>query len=258
VVCSHEPDPNHAQPVGFLCSSSFHTSREAVSTSMVEPASIKTEIGILWDLDGVLVDSAEAHYQAWAETLEKYSVRLSRENFQRTFGMNNRGIIATLLGQSVSPELSFDIGEAKEALFRDRIRGNVRMLPGVRFWLEEFQGRRIPQVVASSAPPANITTILEELAIRSFFFDVVSGAQMPGKPDPAVFLEAANRVKLAHSRCLVIEDSVAGVEAALAANMKCVAITNTNPRNLLVSAQLILDSLEELSWDHLLQLFEFG
>jgi HAD superfamily hydrolase (TIGR01509 family) len=222
------------------------------------PTNIRTEIGILWDLDGVLVDSAEAHYQAWAETLEKHSVRLSRENFQRTFGMNNTGILATLLGGTVSPELSWDIGEAKEALFRDRIRGNVRMLPGVKFWLEEFQARRISQVVASSAPGANISTILEELAIRSFFFDVVSAAQMPGKPDPAVFLEAANRIKMPHSRCLVIEDSVAGVEAALAANMKCVAVTNTNPRNLLRSAHVILDSLEELSWERLAQLLELS
>jgi beta-phosphoglucomutase-like phosphatase (HAD superfamily) len=90
---------------------------------------------------------------------------------------------------------------------------------------------------------------VDELGVRSYFTAVVSGAEMPGKPDPAVFLEAARRIGVPPENCLVIEDSVAGVQAALRGGMKCLAVTTTNPGALLKDAHLILDSLELLSWE---------
>jgi beta-phosphoglucomutase len=207
-----------------------------------------SNLGILWDLDGVLVDSGEAHYQAWVETSTKYGFPFGREIFQKTFGMNNAGIIATLAKREVTPELASEISDYKEEVFRGAIRGRIQLLPGVKPWLERFQEAGIPQVVASSAPLANIDVIVDELRIRSCFVALVSGAEMPGKPNPAVFLEAAGRIGISPERCLVIEDSVAGVEAACRGGMKCLAVTTTNPGHLLASAHLILDTLESLSW----------
>jgi HAD superfamily hydrolase (TIGR01509 family) len=208
-----------------------------------------SNLGVLWDLDGVLVDSAEAHYQAWVETCAKYAFPFGRATFQRTFGMNNAGIIATLAKRQVTPELDGEISDYKEEVFRRAIRGHVRLFPGVKLWLERFQEAGIPQAVASSAPQANIAVIVDELSIRSCFAALVSGAEMPGKPNPAVFLEAARRIGISPERCLVIEDSVAGVEAARRGGMKCLAVTTSNPRPLLGNAQLILDTLESLSWE---------
>jgi beta-phosphoglucomutase len=219
---------------------------------MSEPIETRElRIGILWDLDGVLVNTGEAHYQAWSETCAKYSLPFSREEFQRTFGMNNAGIIDRLSGGAVAPELAGKIGEFKEEKFRRSIRGRVQLLPGVKLWLKRFQGENLPQAVASSAPLANIDAIVDELSIRSSFDALVSGAKMSGKPDPSVFLEAARRIDLAPEHCLVIEDSVAGVEAARRGGMKCLAVTTTNPASLLKNADLVLESLEELSWDKL-------
>jgi beta-phosphoglucomutase len=214
-----------------------------------------SNLGVLWDLDGVLVDSGEAHYQAWVETCARYAFSFGRESFQKTFGMNNAGIIATLAQREVSPELVGEISEYKEDVFRRAIHRQARPFPGVKLWLERFQEASIPQAVASSAPLANIDVIVDELSIRSCFAALVSGADMPGKPNPAVFLEAARQIGISPERCLVIEDSVAGVEAACRGGMKCLAVTTTNPRPLLARAHLILETLETLSWNEIRPLF---
>ena len=205
-------------------------------------------IGILWDLDGVLVDSEEAHYQAWSETCAQYGIPFSREAFRRSFGMNNAGIVARLTGQVVAASRVAEISNYKEELFRRIIRGNVKILPGVELWLSHFRTAGLPQAVASSAPLANIDAIVDELGMRAFFATLVSGADLPGKPDPAVFLEASDRIGVPPKRCLVLEDSIAGVQAARRGGMKCLAVTTTNPRALLKDAHLTLDSLEDLSW----------
>jgi beta-phosphoglucomutase len=96
------------------------------------------------------------------------------------------------------------------------------------------------QAIASSAPCENIDALVDELAIRPYFQEIVSGADMPGKPDPAVFLTAARAAGHTACACLVIEDSVAGVTAARRAGMKCLAVTTTNPASRLTQADWIL------------------
>ena len=145
--------------------------------------------------------------------------------------------------------------EEKERRFRESIRGRVQALPGVQLWLERFKAAAIPQAIASSAPQANIDAIVDELGFRSYFTALVSGGNMPGKPDPAVFLEAARLIGIPTERNVVIEDAVAGVEAARRAGMKCVAVTTTNPKDALTSAHLVVDRLDALSWEELERLF---
>jgi HAD superfamily hydrolase (TIGR01509 family) len=211
--------------------------------------------GVIWDLDGVLVDTGEFHYQAWSETLKNNGIPLTRESFKVTFGMNNTGVLTTLLGSPPAPEFLARIEEEKERRFRESIRGRVQALPGVQLWLERFKAAAIPQAIASSAPQANIDAIVDELGFRSYFTALVSGGNMPGKPDPAVFLEAARLIDIPAERNVVIEDAVAGVEAARRAGMKCVAVTTTNPREALTSAHLVVDRLDDLSWEELEKLF---
>jgi|GEM_PF-163287 beta-phosphoglucomutase len=211
--------------------------------------------GVIWDLDGVLVDTGEFHFQAWSETLKNNGIPFSRESFRATFGMNNAGVLKTLLGYAPSVELLAKIEEEKERLFRKSIRGQVQALPGVELWLERFKAAAIAQAIASSAPQANIDAIVDELHFRSYFAAIVSGGAMPGKPDPAVFLAAARLIGIPAENNLVIEDSVAGVEAARRAGMKCVAVTTTNSRELLGRAHIVVDRLDDLSEKQVQKLF---
>jgi HAD superfamily hydrolase (TIGR01509 family) len=163
--------------------------------------------------------------------------------------MNNRGVLTTVLGYEPAPDVLAAISDEKEIAFRRLIRGAARPLPGVLRWLARLQAAGVRQAVASSGPMENIEAVVDELGIRHYFQTLVSGARMAGKPDPAVFLEAARRLGALPEHCVVVEDAVAGVEAARRAGMRCIAVTTTNPAALLQGADRIVDSLEALPDD---------
>jgi beta-phosphoglucomutase family hydrolase len=205
---------------------------------------------VLWDMDGVIVDTGEYHYRAWEELMAKEGIPFNRDMFRRTFGMNNVGVLTTVLGENASPEEIKRLDDGKEEIFRRILRGNVQALPGVKPLLEQLRSLGYRQAIASSAPWPNIELIMEETGVESYFDAIVSAANMPGKPDPTVFLEAARRVGALPQNCTVVEDAIAGVEAAHRAGMRCLAVTTTNPREKLAKADLVLDSMEELPQDY--------
>jgi HAD superfamily hydrolase (TIGR01509 family) len=202
--------------------------------------------GILWDMDGVLADTGELHYISWKQTLDEVSLPFDREIFRKTFGMNNNGILTNLLGQPPEPTFLEQISNRKEGLFRQWVKGNVKLLPGVTDWLVDLRSGGFRQAVASSAPIENVETLVDELSIREYFSVLLSGYDLPGKPDPATFLKAANLLKVAPDRCVVVEDAIAGVEAAKRAGMKCIAVTTTNPAHTLRSSDVIVERLDQL------------
>jgi len=220
---------------------------------MIEPQSNRPAFAVLWDQDGVICDSGELHYQSWVTTFAEHGVSFDHDFFRRTFGMNNAGIIRLKLGDP-TPEMIAKIGERKEILYRRMIPGHLQALPGVRDWLERLNAQGVPMAVASSAPLENINDTLDELEIRSYFQAIVSVAGRPGKPDPLVFLEAAERLGVPPERCIVIEDAIPGVEAARRAGMKCIAVTTTNPAEALQEADVVVERLDQLAEDVLIGL----
>jgi beta-phosphoglucomutase len=208
-----------------------------------------TSPGVVWDMDGVLVDTGEFHFQSWVEALAAYDIPFGREFFRDTFGMNNRGILSLLLGEELTPELLVEIGNQKEERFRRAVRGRVRPLPGVLDWLERLQTAGFRQGLASSAPQANIDTLVDELGIRGYFNAIESGVDLPGKPEPVLFLKVAGLLGVSPQACVVVEDAVAGVEAAKRAGMKCIAVTTTNPAGALAAAEVIVERLDALPTD---------
>ena len=215
--------------------------------------------GVIWDMDGVLVDSGDYHYLSWVEALSEVGLSMDEQLFQETFGMNNAGIISILVEGEPDTEFASQLGERKEFLFREMVKGQVQPLPGVRMWLERLQAENLGEndntayvvrsAIASSAPPANIEVLISEMGLKPYFYALVSGADMPGKPDPGVFIEAARQIEMPPEKCVVVEDAVAGVEGAKRAGMKCVAVTTTNPAKALQTADIIVDRLDELAED---------
>jgi HAD superfamily hydrolase (TIGR01509 family) len=205
--------------------------------------------GVIWDMDGVLVDTGELHYQTWVEVLDGYGIRLERETFQSTFGMNNTGVLTMLLGYTPTAEYVKEVGGRKEANFRQIMRGKATLMSGVEAWLGRLQAQGVRQAIASSAPPENIDALVDELGIRAYFQTILSGYDMPGKPDPAVFLKAASLISVPPGQCVVVEDALPGVEAARRGGMKCIAVTTTNPAALLQGADLVVEHLDELPLD---------
>jgi HAD superfamily hydrolase (TIGR01509 family) len=134
--------------------------------------------------------------------------------------------------------------------------GQVQVFPGVHALLEALRRAEVRQAVGSSAPQANIDVLLAAGDLSPYFEAVVSAWDMPGKPDPAVFLKAAAQLGVPPARCVVIEDSTAGIEAARSAGMQCIAVTNTHLAPLLSAASLVVASLEEVTPEILIGLIQ--
>jgi len=221
---------------------------------------------IIWDMDGVLVDTKDFHYQAWQDIYQRFAndkAPLSRNLFDSIFGMQNAETVESFFGSDqATPEFIKEVAAKKEALFRAKIRGRANPLPGVLSWLSYFQDHGLSQAVASSAPERNVQAILGELRIRAYFAVVLSG-DSPGeelhpldsKPAPAIFLEAARQLNVSPESCLVIEDSVVGVQAAKAATMACLAISTTHPISKLAQADWQIDDFRDLDPLTVLEMF---
>jgi len=203
--------------------------------------------GILWDMDGVLVDTEELHFQSWERTLSAYNIPFTRELFKETFGMNNWGTVKRLIGHDPEQEQYATISDQKELLFQQLSKGQVQPLPGVIELLQFFKSRNLKQAIASSAPQENIDVVVDELNIRGFFDAIVSGSKLTGKPSPDVFIASAKAIGVSVQNCLVIEDSIPGVEGAKRGGMFCLAVTNTNPAENLKKADYIVNSLLQVN-----------
>jgi beta-phosphoglucomutase len=215
--------------------------------------------GVLWDMDGTLVDTAELHFHAWERLAREIGEPFTRADFAATFGKRNPEIIRQLFAAHSGEQEIDDLGDRKEVYYRAAARGGVDLLPGVRPLLEGLHAAGFRQAVASSAPRQNLELILTLTQTGRFFDAVVSMEDTQrGKPDPQVFLVAAAKLGVTPERCVVVEDAVAGVQAARAGGMKCIAVSfvGHHPAESLrqAGADLVVRTLEEVSVETVRQL----
>jgi beta-phosphoglucomutase len=197
-------------------------------------------LAILWDLDGTIIDSKECHFESWKSVFEKFGFAFSRSAYDENFGRNNHTALRAYLGFEPDDDLETAISDEKEAIFRKTVAKQARLIPGVRTWLEEANARKFPQVIASSAPMENIKTVLTSFELDTYFEHLISGADLPAKPEPDVFLTTASSIGYLPVDCLVIEDSSPGVHAAKNAGMRCIGVASAGNQDNLVSADLVL------------------
>ncbi len=201
---------------------------------------------VIWDLDGVIIDSAEEHRQAWQRLAQEEGVRFTDTDFWATFGKRNDDIITIVWGALPAGRIRA-LADRKEIYFRELIRKTAAPLPGSIELLRGLHEAGFLQALASSAPVENIQLISEVLGLRQYLTALVSGETVPhGKPAPDIFLKAAGELGVEPSRCLVIEDAVAGVQAAHAAGMKCIAVAGDRDLPGLHEAELLVKSLTEV------------
>jgi beta-phosphoglucomutase len=187
--------------------------------------------GVIWDMDGTLVDTAELHFLAWCSVAHELNRPFSRSDFAATFGLRNPEIFRQLYGpafpgRSLTEREIAEWGNRKEVHYRAAARQKgVKPLPGVSALLQNLNKLGFRQAIGSSAPRENLDLILELTNLESFFDALISMEDTQrGKPDPQVFLLAAERLHVLPDNCVVVEDAVAGVQAAKAGGMRCIAV----------------------------------
>jgi len=203
--------------------------------------------GAIFDMDGVLVDSSEAHYAAWKRLGEQVGVPFERRLFDETFGMTNFQIIPKWLGPKAAQADIPGLSVHKEEMYREVARSVLKPLDGVPELLESLWAAGFRMAVGSSGPKANVEMVLEILGAADKFTAMATLEEVTqGKPDPQVFLIAARKLGLPPSRCVVLEDAPQGVQAGLAAGAKVLAVTSTRPAHALHGAHRIVHSLREV------------
>jgi beta-phosphoglucomutase len=206
-------------------------------------------LGVIFDMDGVLVDSYAAHLRSWRDVAARDGLKLTDEDFARTFGRTSRDIIGVLWpGKFNDPAVArFDAD--KEARYREILAEAFPEMDGASDLIRALHDAGFRLAIGSSGPPENVALVLRELRSGGLFGVTVNGTEVTrGKPNPDVFLMAARKLNLDPSRCAVIEDAPAGVEAARRAGAAAIGLLGTAPRERLAEhADLIVASLRDLS-----------
>ena len=208
--------------------------------------------GIIFDLDGVITDTSEFHYQAWKKLADEEGIPFDREANEGLRGLPRRqSLMGILNGRPATEEQIQDMMERKNNYYIQLMQSITSndLLPGVASLLEELQAAGIKIALGSSSK--NARTVIERLGIADKFVAIADGYSVEkSKPAPDLFLFAAEKLGLAAENCIVVEDATAGIEAALAAGMKVVGL---GPNERVGKAHVVLASLEAVTWKDLQQ-----
>jgi beta-phosphoglucomutase len=206
---------------------------------------------VIFDVDGVLVDSYVAHFQSWlAVADERGCHRMTEDEFRATFGRTSRETIAAIWpGPPLSAAQIAELDDRKEELYRDMLRQDFRAIPGARELIVALREAGFGVAAGSSGPPPNVYLTLDQLGVRDLMDAVVTATDVVrGKPDPEVFLTCARKLQADPAHCAVIEDAVVGVEAANRAGMLSIAyVAPGRDVALFPHAGRIVASLRELT-----------
>jgi beta-phosphoglucomutase len=218
---------------------------EPDATRLAQPTADPYQRGVIWDLDGTLIDSSKLHFDAWRELLAPEGVELDWPGFLVGFGRRNDDWLPDLLGPQVAMDAIRRIGDAKEARYREMVdETGLALLPGV---LETIRALRVDgwrQAVATSAPSENLAIILRVTGLADLLDGWAASEDVErGKPAPDVFLLAAERIGVAPERAVVVEDAAAGVLGAHRAGMVAIGV---GPHHAELGADRSAESLEDL------------
>jgi beta-phosphoglucomutase len=216
---------------------------------------------VIFDFDGVIVDSEMMHFEAFNKALKPYEVQISKaQYFEEYLGLTDRDLLKTLLEEGrlkINESQIETIAQKKTQTFEETAR-QAPVIDGVREFLELLERNNITSAICSGALSAEIEMILNNAKLRSFFEVIVSAEQAAkGKPAPDGFLLTLKKlIEKVHepikaNQCVVIEDSRWGLEAAKSAGMHTVAVTNSYGADELSLAEMVVDSLSELKVEDL-------
>lgn len=215
---------------------------------------------VIFDMDGVLIDSNPFHLQIWNNFLTRHGVNFDPDRLgAQIFGRRDDHALRLFLGADLTEQDVIRYSEELESSFREAFRPHARSLPGAEDLIRECQAAGIPMTVASSAMKKNVDFVVAALGLTDAFPVTLSGDEVSHpKPDPEIYLTAAARLGVVPARTVAFEDSFVGIQAVVSAGMKCVAIASTFSVSDLrggTAAHAVVRGFEELNLEALRKLF---
>ncbi len=204
---------------------------------------------VIFDMDGVIVDNMEYHKKAWDIFLKKYAPDVELEEFSRHFGKVNKDLLRIVFKREVSARDVVRFGEEKEAIYREIYADHIVPTAGLVDFLDTLQQKRVKTAVATAAPRINMDFVFEKTGLRQYFDVLIAASEVArGKPDPEIYLKAAEKLSCPPKHCLVFEDSMPGIQAAQNAGMKVIALATSHPVQRLQSAEWVVKDFTEISF----------
>lgn len=221
------------------------------------------KIGILWDLDGTIVDSADLYFAPYARVFEKYGLgelKCTIEEYRSGyFGSAPEVFFRAHIGALVSDEqmaaMKWDYLQFADEYLRTSEKGGVSLIPGVDRVIDAFYAKGYPMAIASTSWMPTVVHTLEKVGLLNRFANIASGYLLPSKPAPDVFRLAAELNGMPCGRCVVFEDSLAGMKGAKNAGMKCVGIGTSVPLSAMCDADIALGGYDALRIEAVESLF---
>jgi len=202
---------------------------------------------VIFDMDGVIVDTNPYHKISLKQFCEKYGYRLNEEDLiGKIYGRTNNEWIRNIFGP-LPKERILELGEEKEAMFRALYKDVIKPLSGLDNFLKELEDRSIPKAIGTSAPRSNVDFVLEHTHLRKYFTTILDQSDVEhGKPNPEIYLKVAHRLGFSPQQCIVFEDSLSGVESAQRAGAKVVGVTTTHNQQELAHTDLVISDFTGL------------
>jgi beta-phosphoglucomutase len=203
---------------------------------------------VLWELDGVVADTAEAHFRSWVTALAEWEIPLDRETLAPLLGLRNEEVLAAVLGRPAEPREQGTILSRKEHFFRLESEHLVRLNPGIPALLSALEAAGWSQGLFSMMPQVTMELVAGQLEIRDHFGAMLSAeAFAQAKPDPTLLENLARLLRVAPEHCVAVDGAPAGLEAACRAGMHTLAVTNTRPPDSLHAADRIVPEMSRVT-----------
>lgn len=204
----------------------------------------------IFDIDGTMVDNMNYHLLAWQHFCQNYNIELTKEEFQKKLsGHKNEEYFDILFKKSISEDLKLKLAEEKEEIYRSLYKPYIKEVNGLKKLLGFLKSHHIICAIATTSPLENRQLILDELNVAEYF-SLVLGEEdtTKGKPDPEIYLKVAEKLKAKRNRCIVFEDSPAGVKSAKRAGMQVVALLTTHTEEQLNTADCFINDFLDIDF----------
>ncbi len=204
--------------------------------------------GLIFDMDGVIVDNAHYHILAWIKFAKNYGIDLSKEEVVSQFGSINDAILMNLFNKELDQDERVKMAFEKEEIYRALYSRDIKEVPGLTVFLEGLDRDIFSIAVATSAPSKNVEFVLGKTNLTRFFKIITDESEIKnGKPDPEIFLKTAKKMDVNPEDCIVFEDSHKGIEAANRAKMRVIGLGTSHPKDTLQNTIMNIEDFTTLN-----------